>query len=54
MSINNELLELKQRVIERSPAEKEFHQSVETIFDTLEPVIKKLLTIHEPSFWSVL
>lgn len=41
MKTNNDLLELKNRVIERSPAEQEFHQSVEIIFDTLEPVIRK-------------
>ncbi len=41
MTTNNDLVELKNRVIERSPAEQEFHQAVETIFDTLEPVIRK-------------
>ncbi|MDN5882806.1 MAG: NADP-specific glutamate dehydrogenase [Nitrosospira sp.] len=41
MTSNNDLLDLKNRVIERSPAETEFHQAVQIIFDTLEPVLAK-------------
>ncbi len=43
--------DLMEKIVAKNPGEKEFHQAVNEVFESLEPVLSSTPSISRPRYW---